>query len=528
MPSSMLLTSLVLALTCLINVQALYSKSSPVLQVTAKTYDSLIARSNHTSIVEFYAPWCGHCQNLKPAYEKAAKNLAGLAKVAAIDCDDESNKPFCGQMGVQGFPTLKIVRPGSKPGRPVVEDYAGPRSTKGIVDAVKDKIPNHVKRLSGDALDKWLDAEDAVAKAIIFTDKGTTNPLVKSIAVDFLGSIAFAQVRDKTAAEKYGVFDFPAILLIPSHGATPVPYDGEINRESLVSFFSQIAPPNPDPAPKNAKPAKSSSKKSKSKPSSSASAAFSRASAAHKSSDFDEHLAGSGTIILDDDSPTESPLPIVEVDEKPMVIPEAIAPIPTLSTSAEVEAACMMPRSGNCILVLLATSQETPSEPATSALAGFAEIAHKYNKRKASMIPTFAVPADNQAATRVRNDLGLGQEEQMEIIATNMKRGWWRRYSSNSYDVLDLENFIDAIKLGEGSKSAFPAGFGVVTEKTSDPDSTVTLDVTDPVETTEESDNLASPEPEQSPAAEDTDTVISGTETEPEPEASPSAEHDEL
>ncbi|KAH0832441.1 hypothetical protein AYO21_05128 [Fonsecaea monophora] len=526
MPTPTPLTLLVLALTCLINVHALYSKSSPVLQVTAKTYDSLIAQSNHTSIVEFYAPWCGHCQNLKPAYEKAAKNLAGLAKVAAVDCDDDANKPFCGQMGIQGFPTLKLVRPGSKPGRPIVEDYMGPRSTKGIVDAVKDKIPNHVKRLSGDTLDKWLNAEDVPAKALVFTDKGTTSPLVKSLAIDFLGSITFAQVRDKATAEKYGVVEFPAIRLIPSHGATPVPYDGEINRDSLVRFFSQVAPPNPDPAPKNTKPAKSTGKKSK--PSSSASAAFSRASAAHKSSDFEEHIKGSSTIVLDDDTPTESPLPIVEVDEKPMIVPDAITPIPTLSTEAEVEAACMMPRSGNCILVLLADPQDPPSEPATSALAAFAEINHKHNMRKASMIPTYAVPAENQAATLIRNGLGLGQEGQIEIIAMNMKRGWWRRYSSNSYDVLDLENFVDAIKLGEGSRSALPDGFGASTENFSDPELPETMKATEPIETADDSEDLADPEPEQSPDPEATNTVISAAAPEPEPEESPSAEHDEL
>ena len=123
---------------------AMYSKSSPVLQLDGKSYDTLIAKSNHTAIVEFYAPWCGHCQNLKPAYEKAAKSLSGLAKVGAVDCDDESNKPFCGSMGVQGFPTLKIVKPGKKPGKPMVVAYRGGRNAKAIVDAVIDKIPNHV------------------------------------------------------------------------------------------------------------------------------------------------------------------------------------------------------------------------------------------------------------------------------------------------------------------------------------------------------------------------------------------------
>lgn len=46
--------------------------------------------------------------DLKPAYEKAAKSLIGLAKVAAVNCDDEENKPFCGSMSV-GRPLIRIA-----------------------------------------------------------------------------------------------------------------------------------------------------------------------------------------------------------------------------------------------------------------------------------------------------------------------------------------------------------------------------------------------------------------------------------
>lgn len=174
---------------------AFYSSSSPVLQLNGKTYDSLIAKTNHTSIVEFYAPWCGHCKNLKPAYEKAAKSLQGLAKVAAVDCDEEVNKPFCGTMGVQGFPTLKIVRPGKKAGRPTVEDYQGARTAKAIVDAVIDKIPNHVKRLKDADYAEWV--AESGPKAILFSDKGTVSALLKSVAIEFLGVLGVGQIRDK-------------------------------------------------------------------------------------------------------------------------------------------------------------------------------------------------------------------------------------------------------------------------------------------------------------------------------------------
>jgi len=41
--------------------------------------------------LQFYAPWCGHCQQLKPAWEQAAKALAGIVNVAAVDCDEHKS-----------------------------------------------------------------------------------------------------------------------------------------------------------------------------------------------------------------------------------------------------------------------------------------------------------------------------------------------------------------------------------------------------------------------------------------------------
>jgi len=57
------------------NVWALYPSSSEVIELTPSNFDKLVIQSDDIWIVEFFAPWCGHCKALVPEYTKAAKAL---------------------------------------------------------------------------------------------------------------------------------------------------------------------------------------------------------------------------------------------------------------------------------------------------------------------------------------------------------------------------------------------------------------------------------------------------------------------
>lgn len=365
---------------------------------------------------------------------------------------------------------MKIVRPGKKAGKPVVEDYQGPREAKAIVEAVSDKITNHVKRLKADALDAWV-GEGTRPKAILFTEKGTTAPLVKALAIDFLGSIDFAQVRHKetAAVDKYEIEKFPTIILLQGEGVSR--YDGEINKEALTTFLSQAAAPNPDPAPRQAKAKSASTKKSKSA-SASVSSAFSKSSEDHKSSDFEDYLEHASTVVLENEAPSDSPLPIVENKQKPMIVPDVAPSLTTLKAASDLRAKCLQADSSHCVLIMLphkVDAEADYAEDAVAALSGFATVEEKYKKRKASIFPAYAVPSDNEDAGTIREALGLKPRTEVDVIVLNMRRGWVKNYSKSSFDMKSIESFMDDVRFGEGSKQKLPAGFFAEAGSTAEP-----------------------------------------------------------
>jgi protein disulfide-isomerase A6 len=421
--------------------ESMYPKSSAVLNVDGKSYDRLIAQSNYTSIVEFYAPWCGHCKNLKPAYEKAAKSLDGLAKVAAVNCDDDANKPLCGKFGIQGFPTLKIVRPGKKAGRPVVEDYQGARTASGIVEAVQGKINNHVKKVTDADISTFL-ADADVPKALLFTDKGTTSSLAKSIAIDFLDVVTVGQVRNnqKEVVEKYGVEDFPSLVLLPAGGADPIVYDGAFKKAALVEFISQLGAPNPDPAPAAGKKEKKDSKPKAEKKDTKPKADKKAEKKAEKPPVAKEEPAPEAAA---EDAPEEA-----APTEEPMIV-ESLPVVP--SVGAEIlDEVCFAPKAHTCVLALVPAAD---SDDKKAALAAVSEIATKHINGGRRLFPFYEVRDDNTKAAPIRESLGLSAG--VELVAVNARRNWSRRFQG-TLDAAGIESWIDAIRMGEGDKTKLP------------------------------------------------------------------------
>jgi protein disulfide-isomerase-like protein len=112
---------------------ALCASASSAMELTPDNWDDETA--GKTVFLKFFAPWCGHCKRMKPAWDKLmdayADNNAIL--VADVDCT-AAGKPLCDSNGVRGFPTIKYGDPSS------LEDYNGGRdfdALKSHADGLK-------------------------------------------------------------------------------------------------------------------------------------------------------------------------------------------------------------------------------------------------------------------------------------------------------------------------------------------------------------------------------------------------------
>lgn len=400
-------------------------------------------------------------------------------------------------MGVQGFPTLKIVRPGKKPGRPVVEDYQGTRSTKAIVDAVIDKIPNHVQRVKDDGLEKWLDENNNTAKVVLFSDKGTTSTLLKALAIDYLGSISFAQIRNKevAAVNMFGISKFPTFVLLPGGEQEAIVYDGEMKKEAMSEFLKQIAQPNPDSIPETEKRPKQEAKKA-----------------------ANDRISTSSFLFTD--LPSESP------DPKPQSAPPVKLPdLPSvMEDEATLNKECFTPKSHICILALLPTKEHNDVSlfEVAQALLSLGKVQQKHSRRH-SLFPFYAVPSNNPRAQAIRDALDLRPNSDLEIIAVNAKRSWWRTYGGLEYELDSIEAWVDAIRMNEGPRKPLPENLVVETETTSEDAAEGKTESKDEVkEPTPSVDTATAPDSEQQAIKIEIEEL---TDDIPHP---PAAEHDEL
>ncbi|CAF1088207.1 unnamed protein product [Rotaria sordida] len=238
-----------------------YSSNDDVVELDPSNFDRLVMQSSDLWIVEFYAPWCGHCQNLVPEWKRVATALKGIVKIGAVDAD--THKSLGQQYGISGFPTIKIF--GSNKRSPT--NYPGGRTADAIIEQALNQLRTIVnerlgKRTGGGSSGSGNEGKDTIE----LTDSNFDSTVIDSedmwlvefmapwcghcknlapewarAAIELKGKVKLGVV-DATVhtqlAQRYGIQGFPTIKFFPSgrKDGQAEEYDGGRTSSDIVAW----------------------------------------------------------------------------------------------------------------------------------------------------------------------------------------------------------------------------------------------------------------------------------------------------
>ncbi|ORY19525.1 thioredoxin-like protein [Clohesyomyces aquaticus] len=232
--------------------------ASAVLDLTPKNFDSAVLKSGKPALVEFFAPWCGHCKNLAPVYEELATTFQHASdKVVVAKVDADEHKDLGRKFGVQGFPTLKWFD--GKSDKP--SEYDGGRDLEslqkwitdktGIKPKVKGKLPSKIVMLDNTSFKEKVGKDQDVLVAFTAPWCGhckSLAPIWETLATDFANepSVIIAKVdaeaeNSKALAADQGVQSYPTIKYFKKGSTEPLPYDGARQEADFVQFVNANA-----------------------------------------------------------------------------------------------------------------------------------------------------------------------------------------------------------------------------------------------------------------------------------------------
>ncbi|KAI1337532.1 disulfide isomerase [Xylariaceae sp. FL0016] len=247
-----LLKSFVLA-----GLTAAVAAKSAVLDLIPDNFDTVVLKSGKPTLVEFFAPWCGHCKNLAPVYEELGQAYATSKDVQIAKVDADAEKALGKRFGVQGFPTLKWFD--GKSDKP--QDYNGGRDLESLTKFISEKtgakakrkleMPSQVDMLNDKTFKETIGSDKNVLVAFTAPWCGHCKnlaPIWETLAEDFVNepSVVIAKVdaeadNSKATAGEQGVTSYPTIKYFPKGSSEPQEYTGGRTEKDFITFLNEKA-----------------------------------------------------------------------------------------------------------------------------------------------------------------------------------------------------------------------------------------------------------------------------------------------
>ncbi|KAH9660829.1 protein disulfide isomerase-like 1-4 [Citrus sinensis] len=200
-----------------------------------------VIENNKFVMVEFYAPWCGHCQALAPEYAAAATELKSANEsvvLAKVDATEENE--LAHEYDVQGFPTIYFFVDGQH------KAYNGGRTKDAIVTWIKKKIGPGIYNITTlDEAERVLTSETKVVLGYLNSLVGSESEVLAD-ASRLEDDVNFYQTTNPDVAKIFHLdskVNRPALVMVKKETEKISYFDGKFDKSTIADFvFSNKLP----------------------------------------------------------------------------------------------------------------------------------------------------------------------------------------------------------------------------------------------------------------------------------------------
>jgi protein disulfide-isomerase A1 len=209
-----------------------YEIEDDVLVLGQDTFDQALAEFSHI-LVEFYAPWCGHCKKLAPEYAKAAQSLKAEGSTIKLAKVDSTVHPtVSGRYEVKGYPTLKFFVHGN----PI--PFEGGRTEGEIVNWVKRKVqPSSVQIDSVEEFETTLKSHDVVV--VFWGDSSSPHWSVFETVSRVFDDVHFVSTTHEELKKKHNADSDDVVTLFKNFDEGVVDYEGDFTSDLVTNFIKE-------------------------------------------------------------------------------------------------------------------------------------------------------------------------------------------------------------------------------------------------------------------------------------------------
>jgi len=209
------------------------SFGSDVLTLTTDNFDEYV-KSVDIMLVEFYAPWCGHCKKLEPEYAIAATELKNLHPPIPLGkVDGTVETVLAERYKISGYPSLRIFKRGS----PI--DYKGPRDAPGIIKWMKKQVEIAFRTLNSvEEVENFINHPLGGIIGFFQQPDSQTEKIFGEVADGHRESLRFGLVRDQAALEHFG-YKQSIVICRPKDDDVKIIFSGAETRETLDRWVDE-------------------------------------------------------------------------------------------------------------------------------------------------------------------------------------------------------------------------------------------------------------------------------------------------